>query len=202
VSVTPPILGVGFETEVVRGWLGVAAGVGGAGDHVAGPGPRYPLIAGPACSVRWFAAAADEAAELDGRDLEPRTRRHAALGRVTRRAVLPLHAASWRERALEFFARYQVLVTPVLATGPLPARAWSERSWAANVVASVLSTGGFTAAWNLAGLPAVAVPAGVHPRTGLPIGVQLVGGPGSEPLLLAIAATIERLRPWPLVAPA
>ena len=47
-------------------------------------------------------------------------------------------------------------------------------------------------AWvNLAGLPAVAVPAGLTPE-GLPITVQLVGAPFSEGRLLAAAALLER----------
>src|SRR5439155_8008408 len=42
----------------------------------------------------------------------------------------------------------------------------------------------FTRAVNLAGLPSVAIPAGVN-GDGMPIGVQLVGGRGSESMLLA-----------------
>jgi amidase len=44
---------------------------------------------------------------------------------------------------------------------------------------------------NLAGLPAVVVPAGLSPE-GLPIGVQVVGPPFSEGRLLAVAAALER----------
>jgi amidase len=201
-SVTPPVAGVPVATEVVRATFAAAAALLETGARVERDGPRYPLTAGPAVTARWFAAAADEAAELDDADLEPRTRRHAAVGQVARRAVRPAEADAWREQALQFFSRYDVLVTPVLATGPLRAERWSERSWAANVVANVLSTGGFPAAWNLAGFPAVAVPGGVDPRTGLRVGIQLAGPPGSERLLLGVAASLERLRPWPRVAPA
>jgi amidase len=31
--------------------------------------------------------------------------------------------------------------------------------------------------------------------------VQLVGRPGSEPVLLGLAAQLERLLPWPRLAP-
>jgi amidase len=201
-SVTPPVAGVPVETEVVRATFAAAAALRETGARVERDGPRYPLTAGPAVTARWFAAAADEATELDDADLEPRTRRHAAVGHLAHRLVRPAQADAWRDQALRFFSRYDVLVTPVLATRPLRAERWSERSWAANVVANVLCTGGFPAAWNLAGFPAVAVPGGVDPRTGLRVGVQLVGPPGSERLLLGVAASLERLRPWPLVAPA
>jgi Asp-tRNA(Asn)/Glu-tRNA(Gln) amidotransferase A subunit family amidase len=43
---------------------------------------------------------------------------------------------------------------------------------------------------NLAGLPAVAVPAGATPE-GLPVGVQVVGRPFTEGQLLAVARVIE-----------
>lgn len=49
----------------------------------------------------------------------------------------------------------------------------------------------FTQLANIAGLPALAVPAG-RDEDGLPVGVQLVGPPGSERRLLALA---ERLDP-------
>jgi amidase len=46
----------------------------------------------------------------------------------------------------------------------------------------------------------MAVPAGTHPD-GLPLSVQLVGRPGSEATLLGIAGQLQRLRPWPPIAP-
>ena len=57
---------------------------------------------------------------------------------------------------------------------------------------TLLATAGrvpYTQAWNLAGLPAVVAPVLVGGR---PVGVQLVGRPGSEATLLAAAARLER----------
>ncbi len=59
----------------------------------------------------------------------------------------------------------------------------------------------YTPPWNVAGLPAASVPFG-QDEDGLPIGLQLVGPPGSESALLGIARQIEQLHPWPQVAPA
>jgi aspartyl-tRNA(Asn)/glutamyl-tRNA(Gln) amidotransferase subunit A len=52
---------------------------------------------------------------------------------------------------------------------------------------------------NLHGNPAVSIPAGT--LDGLPIGLQVVGRHYTEQLLLDMALTAERNRPWPLVAP-
>ncbi len=49
----------------------------------------------------------------------------------------------------------------------------------------------FTVPPSLAGLPALSVPAALS-RDGLPIGMQLTGPAGSEPLLLALGREIER----------
>ncbi len=58
----------------------------------------------------------------------------------------------------------------------------------------------FAAPWNLAGWPAMVVPAGVH-LNGTPLSVQLVGRPGTEAQLLAVAAQLELLSPWSRIAP-
>jgi len=49
----------------------------------------------------------------------------------------------------------------------------------------------FTAAANLAGIPAVAVPAGTDPQTGLPVGVQFMARHFDEVTMLKAAAAIE-----------
>lgn len=50
---------------------------------------------------------------------------------------------------------------------------------------------GYSQTFNAYGLPAVSVPAG-RTREGLPVGVQIVGPPRAEPLLLAAARAVER----------
>ena len=52
---------------------------------------------------------------------------------------------------------------------------------------------------NLHGNPAISIPAGS--LDGLPIGLQVVGRHFTEELLLDLAITAERERPWPMVAP-
>jgi Asp-tRNA(Asn)/Glu-tRNA(Gln) amidotransferase A subunit family amidase len=49
---------------------------------------------------------------------------------------------------------------------------------------------------NLAGFPGASVPMGSSPE-GLPIGVQVIGRPHEEELVLSVAAQIEQVRgPW------
>jgi amidase len=53
----------------------------------------------------------------------------------------------------------------------------------------------FNGLWNHLGNPAAAVPAGFD-GDGLPLSVQLVGGPGSEAMLFALSSQLEAARPW------
>ncbi|GAC1441007.1 MAG: amidase [Mycobacteriales bacterium] len=59
----------------------------------------------------------------------------------------------------------------------------------------------FTAPWNVTGQPALSLPSGLD-DDGLPVAVQLVGKPGSEALLLQVAAQLERVLAWPARRPA
>jgi amidase len=43
--------------------------------------------------------------------------------------------------------------------------------------------------WNVTGQPAISLP--LHEAGGLPVGVQLVGPPGRDDLLLALAGQLE-----------
>lgn len=78
------------------------------------------------------------------------------------------------------------------ADGPLP-------SAFGGVEAGAKNNGRLTFPANLHGNPAISIPAGT--LDGLPIGLQVVGRHYSEELLLDLALSVERARPWPLVAP-
>jgi amidase len=168
-----------------------------AGHTVRQANPKYGQRIGTSGIVRWMAGTELDARTLADRSrLEKRTRRHAAVGAAALRAGWPKPAGrtKWQRQAETFFADHDVLLTPALAQSPPRAIAWSERGWLANVWASA-HYAPYAAPWNLAGWPAIAVPAGIG-ADGMPRSVQLVTRPGGEATLLALAAQLERLRPW------
>jgi len=169
--------------------------------HVEITDPPYPVRNTIPVLARWFAGPMEDAKALDVDRLEPRTRRHVGMGRLMTRLGLirKSDAQWWRRKAAAFFEAHDVLITPALAAPPIPAAAWSKRSWISNIAANVMYAP-FSAPWNLAGFPAMVVPAGMHPA-GVPLSVQLVAGPGGEDLLFSLARQIEMLRPWTRHAP-
>jgi amidase len=173
-----------------------------AGHTVARANPPYGQRTSPSALARWMAGTELEARLLADRSkLEARVRRHAAVGRAAMRLGLPREKgrARWQRAAESFFTEHDVLLTPTLAQSPIAARAWGGRGWSANMIANVRYAP-FCAPWNLAGWPAIAVPAGLHPN-GTPLSVQLVTRPGGETLLLGLARQLEQLRPWQRTAP-
>ena len=202
VSVRPPATGVPVDRHWAQGARQTGELLRQAGHRVVSMDPPYGQVAALSAVSRWVAGT-----ELDARlllersKLERRIRRHAAVGKPVLRLGLPRDGGRdrWVRRAESFFDDHDVLVTPTLARTPLEAVPWGRRGWLANVVANVRYAP-FAAPWNLAGWPAMAVPAGLHPN-GMPLSIQLVTRPGGEALLLAVARQIEELRPWRRTAP-
>ncbi|MEX1127827.1 MAG: amidase family protein [Vicinamibacterales bacterium] len=94
-----------------------------------------------------------------------------------------------RAHVLRQMASHRVLLCPVAS---IPAFRHGERSWMVEgTEVEYLDAMTYTHWCNVLGYPAVVVPAGTSAE-GLPIGVQVVGRPYEEELLLAVAAQIER----------
>jgi len=173
-----------------------------AGHRVVESHPPYGQVLALSELVRWTAGAELDARGLvDRSKLQPRVRRHTTLGRAALAAGFPHEKGRtrWREKAESYFADHDVLLTPMLAQRPRRAREWGARGWWANIGSNVFYAP-FAAPWNVAGWPAMSVPAGTGP-SGTPLAVQLVGPPGSEATLLAVARQLEAARPWRRVAP-
>jgi amidase len=172
----------------------------GAGHDTVTADPTYPVKMGLAGLATWFAAAYREAdaARLDLKALQPRTRQHVRLGKImwNRGYVRQEQRDAWRETSIKFFADHNidVLLTPALAATPPAAEGHAGGRWGRNMLTN-MRYAPYGAPWNVAGLPAIVVPVGVRPD-GLPLAVQLVGPPDSELLLLSIAGQFEMANPW------
>lgn len=201
VSVRPPVSGVRADIEHLRAVVQTAKRLGAAGHSIERVDPPYPVNPAPALS-RWFGGASFDADGLDRSLLDPAVRRHVSLGDTVRRrgVVRDSDRVAFRSAMTDFFATYDVLLTPVLASPPIAAERWGERPWP-RVMAANVRYAPYAAPWNLAQYPAAAVPAGLHPKVGMPLSVQLVASDGGEAKLLGLAAQIERLAPWQCTAP-
>ena len=167
-------------------------------------GPAYALVI--AANVQ---AAIDEYAEATGQqpgegEIENVIRVLAADAHVKTaadlaRAIWALHRAG-REVA-PFFERYDVLISPVVATPPPPLGTFDTTGTdVAAYLTAVFSFIPFTALSNIAGIPSMSVP--LHwSDDGLPIGVHAVAGYGRDGLLFRLAGQLEAARPWADRAP-
>jgi amidase len=141
-----------------------------------------------------------------GMVLEPVTKRHEAelsplLKEFLRKvASEPPHSGhtlldTWlqrdtlRSQVLAQMQRFPILLCPAAA---IPAFRHGERRWVVEgKTVKYLDAWSYTEWFNLLGNPAAVVPVGQSPE-GLPIGVQVVGRPWEEELVLAVAAKVER----------
>ncbi|MDV6011506.1 amidase family protein [Haloechinothrix sp. LS1_15] len=166
------------------------------GHVVTGDTPRYGITTPAGLLARWFAGPVAGSQGWPVARMQRRTRRHLAFGRAALRARLVRAdtALGWQRRAREFFSDYDVLLTPTYAAPPPKAAWWHRRSWAHNAFQAIRFAP-FTGPWNLAGFPAMSLPAGIG-RDGVPLGVQLVAPPDGEATLLGLAAAVERMLGW------
>src|SRR6201987_1785826 len=94
-----------------------------------------------------------------------------------------------RNRILAQMQSFPIVLCPVAA---IPAFRHGERSWVVEgKTVKYFDAWSYTRWLNLLGNPGVAVPVG-QSAEGLPIGVQIVGLPWEEELVLAVAAELER----------
>jgi len=94
-------------------------------------------------------------------------------------------------------ARYDVMLTPTLAQPPRPVGWFTQPGDPAEDYRRQLAFTPFTVLYNITGQPALNLP--LHwtsDEPTLPIGIQLVGLPGADHLLLELGATLEAAAPW------
>jgi amidase len=143
---------------------------------------------------RWLGA------PLDRSKLEPLTAQMAEISAALSATEL-LGAIDYLRRlsrtALALWTDLDVLITPTLAKPPIEIGALRPAEGEPPIQMLLNSAGWvpFTPVFNVTGQPAISLP--LHQSAdGLPIGVQFVGAPATEEMLLSLAGQLEQARPW------
>jgi amidase len=167
--------GEAYVENFIRVWLGVI------GDEIR----DYERLLG-------------HAVDLD--ELEPLTRQMLEVANEGKTTDY-LHSLGWLRRlsreVVAIWDDVDVVLTPTLAQPPIPIGALAPAE-GEPPIQMLLNSGAwvpFTPVWNVTGQPAVSVPL-VQSPDGLPIGVQLIGPPAGEELLISLTAQLEQARPW------
>jgi len=188
VRVDPRLLGV------LRDTADQLATMGHGVEEAALPGSDYPRL----FRTIWQAGAAGIPAETDDdlALLEPMTawlvRRGRELGARELGAALA-GLSAFEQTVIAAFDRFDAVLTPSLALLP-PELGWHDADDPERAFEQQCLVSPFTSFVNVAGLPAISLP--VAEVDGLPAGVQLIGRPGREDVLLAIGAQLERRLRW------
>lgn len=98
-----------------------------------------------------------------------------------------------------YFGTHDILLTPTVPELPPLLGTHAEGAETLDglgVLRRLLDLSPFTAAFNVAGTPAMSVPVTADPETGLPIGMQFAAGYGLEDRLFRLAGQLEQASPW------
>jgi amidase len=138
--------------------------------------------------------------EIDIERLEPLARQMYDISQSLS-ATDYLGALDWLHRysrqIVSMWSQVDVLLTPTLALPPIEIGALRPQEGEPPIQMLMNSAlfVPFTPVWNVTGQPAISLP--LHESDdGLPIGIQLVGPPAGEEMLLSLSAQIEQARPW------
>ncbi|MFM7900274.1 MAG: amidase, partial [Actinomycetota bacterium] len=133
-------------------------------------------------------------------DIEPGNHLMAQFGNATNvvaylGAVTWMH--SWTRRVVSWWLprdgkpAFDVLVTPTLA-GPPPKIGALSGDDSTERIREIMQ---YTAQFNMTGQPGISLPLHMS-KDGLPMGVQFVGAPYREDVLIRLAAQLESAAPW------
>lgn len=198
---TRPLVPVPVGDEHAAAMRRTATELRAAGHSVSTSDPPMPVWASLAMEKRRKQGLLDEIDAHPGEQIELSTRWEARLSRALLRVapVDPDEVRRFRAALDPWFADHDLLLTPTIPK-PIGAIGENEGRGFLGTYVRQLPYATFTGQWNLAGFPAMSVPAGLD-RDGMPVGVQLVAPLGGEGLLLSVARQLEQRRPWPRHAP-
>jgi amidase len=158
------------------------------------PDPTYA----PAFTTIWKAGAARIPAEGDALQLlEPLTQWLVGQGRAidARELSGALAALTAFERSLiRQLSTFDAVLTPATALSARPI-GWYDQVDAERNFAQQVQYTPFTSMVNVSGLPAIVLPVS-QTSDGQPMGVQLIGRPGGEAVLLALGSQLQRRVRW------
>src|SRR3954468_348978 len=137
---------------------------------------------------------------LDRSKIEPLTAQMAEISAALSATEL-LGAMDYLRRlgrtVLAFWNDHDVLIPPTLAQPAIEIGALrpAEGEPPIQMLLNSATFVPFTPVFNVTGQPAISLPLS-QTEAGLPVGVQFVGAPAAEELLLSLAGQLEQARPW------
>ncbi|MGH3824213.1 MAG: amidase [Pseudonocardiaceae bacterium] len=194
-----PLPGVELAPECRRAWEDTAALLAGLGHDVTDTtAPFDPEALLPPFERLWAVGATSVPVPEEAQGaLLPFTRWMRGRGAAVSGPEL-LHAMGQVQAAgraaIRAHAEFDAVLTPMLAQLPPPIGWFSSAPPEENFERQKRFTP-YAALYNVTGQPAVSLP--MHwTEDGLPVGIQLVGRPGGEAALFALAGQLERAHPW------
>jgi amidase len=190
--------GVEIHPDCVAAYEEAAALLESLGHEVCDVELPFEPDAVPAFETLWYAMAtlAPISPEQEG-ELLPLTRylRNKGLElKATDLMFAQAYLQATMRPALSALGHYDAILTPTLASPPVPIGYFDEVDPAENFERQKRFTP-WTALSNISGQPAVNLPLHWSPA-GLPIGVMLAGRVGDEATLISLSAQLEAAQPW------
>ena len=135
----------------------------------------------------------------DWNETQPVTRWLAEHGKHVTDELVSERRADLAGRVVNWFGDVDLWVTPTVANPPPRVYSWRNMP-PDEAFSNAAKLGPFTAPFNLSGQPAASIPMGLS-SANLPIGVQIVGKPLADGLVLNVARQLEQVLSWDQVAP-
>jgi amidase len=199
--VEPVIADAEVDPECVTAWEDASRLLESLGHDVVDIEVPLPREAVPVFETCWAVLTALSVVNLPPEaqaQLRPLTRWLADLGAAVSGPEFGLAIGELRRvaaRTLAVLAPYDAVLTPTLASPPLPVGAIRDDDDPAADFEAQKRFTPYTSLWNVTGSPAVSLPTRLTPG-GLPVGVMLATAPGAEATLLSLAAQVEAASPW------
>ena len=196
--IAPLITDTPVDPACTQAWEDASRLLESLGHEIVDVAPPLPPEAVPVFETCWAVLTALSAVPPEQELLlRPLTRWLSAKGRAVSGPEFGLAIGAMRRfaaEALTALAPYDAVLTPTLATPPLPVGAMRDDEHPELDFEAQKAFTPWTSAWNVTGMPAISLP--LHwTADGLPVGVMLAARPAEEALLLALSAQVESAAP-------